>query len=70
MSFNLMNIAQKFKKKQFEYKYGQDLINGENLFLTKILLFISILKNQNFENQGLCNQYFYNEYKSNMRFTQ
>ena len=55
MSFNLMNIAQKLKKqKQFEYKYGQDLINGENLFFIKILLFASILKNQNFKNQGLC----------------
>ena len=27
-----MNIAWKFKK-QFGYKYGQDLINEENLFL-------------------------------------
>ena len=53
-----MNIAWKFKK-QFGYKYGQDLINGENLFLIQILLFASILKNQNFINQGLCNEYIF-----------
>ena len=56
-----MNIAWKFKK-QFGYKYGQDLINGESSFRIQILLFASILKNQNFINQGLCNEYFYNEF--------
>ena len=50
-------------KNNLDISMAKTWLMGKTCSLSiQILLFASILKNQNFINQGLCNEYFYNEF--------